>query len=905
MIKCADDEGNVDTSDQTAISVRVEHRYLNGPALEKLYRELGLAGNVSTSGLPCLAPHVGCPLVHQSSLVSSLWDDIWWSCNCCAKKNTCPSNKDYAKLGGTIYSTFAVDQIEGHVGDVVSLDDLATSRNLMGQYFLSESANEESFTLTSEEQVIVLYYEYGPTEEEEEITPENPQWMTLAQIEEKGLAHYVEFFYGTKTFVYPTMQENTKVSMKVTLDSLVCGPVNRMTEEGNVIATMGDYIPFTTVDDDVAPLYTDSKNNILATSDSDIIGSYKGTVLTMDEQCLQLASSDSSEVSKTKLYQGNYVKMRAVEGDRIGITIVMDSAYRLDISMMKLFNYHLDMEMVSADVVNDSKRTCSMLVEVPKGDSVIQLCVVDAKFAMDVATFRPIDYLTSWDNDAVCWMTHSVIAMNGTREVQVNQPYAPRKWSAALIHDKTPSYEEDCPTSDYINRPYFDLLGYTDSSYDRYRFSSDMAVEEPYHFTYPYALRFTSTGEDATKNTYWAMWRINHNMVDLAVRAKLAELGATPSEETSGIRVTDTYEYKVLNTQYTVPLENTFPVQHWNWSMEYDPANGSKVLTQISALFEEWGLDQFNFKAFALPSADFSLTLHGNFGENEDSDHTPYGDLYWLNEEGKSVKVALSESEITDFSELTLGSSDKILLVVYPKNFGGLRVQDQPFVAYQLDLVQTPHTIDLQLYMDGRYMTDDSQVMLRSYREYELKDVFPEDVGQVAFQYKNGEMILYGDKAENYVLDLVWAVSYRQRVTLTYLFNTERECEEQNWLVTYEGSHQIKVEAPEGYSVRYINVICPEDEERVTRIYKTEMGERWSWPGDLHRHDVECHLCQEEDGSFTINLWRISDNIEIEVMMVEGDDGTVEGCSRCKNYVDLAPYDYIDWYPICQNYQGS
>ena len=57
-----------------------------------------------------------------------------------------------------------------------------------------------------------------------------------------------------------------------------------------------------------------------------------------------------------------------------------------------------------------------------------------------------------------------------------------------------------------------------------------------------------------------------------------------------------------------------------------------------------------------------------------------------------------------------------------------------------------------------------------------------------------------------------------------------------------------------------------------------------------------------DDETITLYLNNVAKDINVLVMLKEGDDGSIVGCERCKGYVDASEYPWIKWYPVCDYY---
>ncbi|MDE6108228.1 MAG: hypothetical protein K2F83_06110, partial [Oscillospiraceae bacterium] len=102
--------------------------------------------------------------IHEGRLgnchISQYSGKNWWSCKSCKMQGVPDPSFDYAQLGGSIYSVFHTEVIEGDIGSTVKLKDLPIPKNVSPDYAPSLVANKDEYTLESEEIPIIIYYEY-------------------------------------------------------------------------------------------------------------------------------------------------------------------------------------------------------------------------------------------------------------------------------------------------------------------------------------------------------------------------------------------------------------------------------------------------------------------------------------------------------------------------------------------------------------------------------------------------------------------------------------------------------------------------------------------------------------------------------------------------------------------------
>lgn len=949
MVKCGDEnDGSGGTSVDTSksVSVRIEHRYLDGPGLERLYRDMGLVGSGSA---PCVAPHSGCPMFHHphdapiyspyphaAGYIAPLCRDArddrgnhlqyiapiaaprtnevhaspyptypglnWWSCKKCPSYASCNSadNVDYAKLGGTVYSTFGLSYIDANIGSSINLADIPTPKEIMANYKRADS-NPTSFLVESEENVFIVYYVYdAPTSgggSSDEDYSENMKWMTLDEIKEAGLMHDVEMFYNDLTYVYPS-DGTTSVPMSVHLEGIICGPINRRTDDGRVVCVMGDYIPLQSVANDVEPLYT-SENHAIYSSLNEAIGAVSGKKLTVTEEGIRIKGMNLSG-NRVDIGEGNYRKITLAEGDKLIIGFYVDQSYKLDINTMKLMNYgvNVDMEVIDDQVQTSGKRYIRFMVELPKEDIYIQTCLVSANYLADPANFRPIEYLNTWDPTAIALNTPPVTVLNEKVWMQTYRPIAPRRWPAASVPDRTPLYAEDCPpSSQFIVRPFFDIIGYTEEAAKRLTFDPSIRINNAALMTYPKEIRFLATRENSAF-TYWAMWvtlhkRLHQAMCDIfeSSSIKLTDRTAMPGEFVAKVASTLS---KPAAPGTNNAMRMTDPVHLYDAVMDYTPNNAKTMLDWMSSLDLP---DNFKARLYALPNSSTDLLLSSNY-EHEHMEAIPNGNVTHTLENGVDrVANPISRFEITadNVDEISIGHDQIYLMLLYPESTAGMSVYCQNFMAYQIHVKQNPIVTQATFILNGDHAMFrwDQVTLYDKMKAYQLSNIYPEDANDVQLTITGNVVHLTGDKAEFYKLANTCDIVYQEDITVKSNYVNMPVHEEQHYAVPYHSGSKFDFIAPEGDCIIKITI----DDAVLMYIEDGEI----KMPKFIHDDGTAAQVTASttEHGLYTVHLWDIAGDHEISVVLRHGDDGTIEGCSRCKGYVDAAQYEHIEWVPIC------
>lgn len=985
MVKCLNDDGQL--NDDVSFSVRIEHRYLDGPGLEKVYKELNLGG---AGWFPCMTAHSSCPFFRNpfqspvfapypvpagyvnpddpicldardaagnklpyiapcyppatNQIYATPYAPVrtsanqYWSCASCAEYDRCKDEFDYAKLGGTVYSTFAIDYQSTKEGDVIKLDSIAIPDVILPGYERA-NRNPASFTITSETDVLIIYYTYVGTQEE------RPQWSTIDTLKEEGKIHTMQFFYGERAYIYPTLTSDQVVGMNVQMMRVVCGHNNRQDANGKAY-TQGMTIPFASAGTGKLSLY------------------YNGAVLKEPTEAdLNAMSVNVSGVS----YQ---VCDEMVEGDTVTIKFTFDRRYKIDTTIMKLMNYGIDFIDFTAKeylLSNSTYSTAYLTFTVPEGDFIVQTVLVRRTMVLDPITYPPIDYESLWNPYEIHWGTHQVAVTIGDEIVQVSQPIAPRKWDKAIIGDMTPYYATNFPPDDTcIVRPGFNLLGYSDDEPLRATFDADMPIFNAEEMEYVIILTnddkilkgndeysaiaarvsstedtvadktgymqilqknvfgvetkklrnkpeeihvymrrdtsnienivqeegFLATDVDSTIENGWAMWKLDADVLDGEIVAGLQAMDANIVVNTDQA-LYDALPIKVadmLNSEIESKdpyMTEVYEPVILDWSMEYMPNQAQRLLSTLLATELP---DNFIFSLFRLPSDLNELLLYSAWPAN-DTFITP-DPTGMVND-----NTPLDRYKVTEISsdEFTNELSANYLLIIKPSHAYGMNPHYQNFMAYVIRTTQKQKELSLHVVFDGA----DLAVQPPEYenmKSYTLNGVYPDDAGKVDISVTNNVIELTGERAPFYKLTTSATISYMQRITHEITYENDCKREESQYDIPYCGSIVLTVAPPSGDSLSKIEVAGKQ-------IYGIVENERVFTKQDYD--DGMGAYATMENGIFKIYLTGVRSDQTVNTTLRHGDDGSIEGCSRCNKYVDTSDRTYMEWIPVCHDYDPN
>lgn len=962
MVKCGDDSGDVDTS--STYNIRIEHRYLDGPALEELAKAMGLHVG---GWYPCAAPYNNCPFMRHpfdtpilspypnpagyiaplcsgardamgnrlpyiaptgatpTNIYASAATSAYMSCVSCGNYNDCVSNFDYSILGGSVYSTFGVTYMDADEGDTILLDDIEYPDQLASGYVRADS-NPLSFTVESETDVFIIYYTYQGT------STTTPSYNTLDELEEEGLIHTMKFFYSGRSFVYPSSSaEPSPVAMLVEMKSVTTGPNGRADSSGNTIAGANyTVIPFRSMGSGSLSL----NYNEIGTDDVDAVDvtSYNY------QQCEEM-----------------------VEGDKVQIRYVFDKKWKLETTLMKTMSPGINlMDFSSSETFRtDGKVETILTFTVPNGDFVVQTILVDRKKFLDAATYVNIDYITYWKNLEVEWATREVAVTLLGEVVMVSQPIPPRYWSKNLVTDSMPFYATDYPPDETcIVRPNFTLIGYTDNAEYRYTFNEILAMFDAEAMEY--ILLATNTNEQIVDNEVsilavhideggsvvatrtktpssdifflkkseddptlivrgisfletvldegyvggFAMWKLDSATIETQVIGGLQAIDGSVSkieDTTDLVSLTPSdmiydWESRGLSDPY---MDEVYMTTHLNWPMSYMPHMDLRLLVALNTV--KWP-DNFIFHLYRLPTNMKESIIWNRMPANETivEGREPTCTI----ELGDGTTVELSSLKVTTDNTFDDTLEAEYLLIVQPSEFYGLSPYYQNYKMYQIHVTQTPVELTPLYTFEGKYMNIYGMLpSLSNISSYTLQGLYADDSAYVSLDIVDNEngsysVSLVGDRAKFYTLSENADVRYCQTVTTHSTYKNACSVEDQVYQVPYRGAYNFEFTPPTGHSV--ISVMVDS-----TYIYAIEDDERVFNQIDREDGTQIYALLDTDTNVLTVHVANVGSDVDITTIFTDGDDGSIVGCSRCRGYVDTSTRDYLEWVPVCLNFEQS
>ena len=237
------------------------------------------------------------------------------------------------------------------------------------------------------------------------------------------------------------------------------------------------------------------------------------------------------------------------------------------------------------------------------------------------------------------------------------------------------------------------------------------------------------------------------------------------------------------------------------------------------------------------------------------------------------------------------------LLVIQPKYLYGMNPYYQNYVMYQIHVKQDRALLTLTAVFDGSFMGIRLPAFTNAKR-YRLNGVYPDDAGLVNISFDDNVpnlINLVGEKANFYTLDNHMDVEYIQDITVVSTVDNACEREEVSYEVPYRGSYIFDFVPSDGRSLKQILV-------DGVAVYDIIDGEPSFSINAMIDTGMMATCIKDEDG-YHVLLTGISKDLTIEATFHIGDDGTISGCSRCKGYIDTSTRDYLEWVPVCHNYE--
>lgn len=936
MVKCGDGYGNPDMSGDE-MTIRIEHRYLDGPGLEKLYHDLGLHG----PSFPCLRAGC-CPARHNpfdspilapvmrpagyieplcTTVENSIFQNQFippvapvpdqyhaspyppgpiWSCGSCSYncKDALFTDEDYAKLGGSIYSTFAIDSIQAKIGDVIKLEDIPIpTESILPDYYRSKDRNPETFTIRSEDDKIIIYYVYvAQTNTRPQI-----QYLTEKEIDEKGLRHNLEFVYNDLSYIFPALKDEptTPPDMKVIFEGVVCGPITRMSDDGTILVKTGDFIAYKFSDSVITPV-VDSEGAIIVTKDGkSLLGVESGPQFETDVNLVDALEKQKTAGAKgVDISLGNYRNFSAVHGDHLVFTVEMDKKYRLDIDMIQLLSFPNRPSLEYNPEIRGDRVRYQFIVTLPNDDMMLQTCLVVASYLENPVFYHPIEWLRTWKNDEISFTVEKVTARNYDTDVTIFRPICPRRWPKEDVPDLTPRVDE-APDADEIIRPFLKLIGYTYDDAGRYNFQK-VNYEDPVYVTHPVEMRYLATEMDEPgPNDPMGLWVLDQprlfNVISRAFKAQ-ADKGFVFSDiEPRAKSIVVDFDFTDFN----------WPEQHEARFFTLETVYGEAPSKNLFELLKSVQMP-YLFKAtyYILPSATTTITLANGY-TNEDSDNEPIGRLKMPASGGVDddfLVYDIKDYRVTDDHMPEIDGNDAlVMMLIQPEHYYGLYGRCQSFIPVIGQVTVKPRDLTATLIFDEiAYQNGNGELDIGHMIGYEFDNINPDDNGRVGLDVKSiDDVTLTGERAGFYTLTGV-KIAFRTHMTVkTEVENAPETIHDETYMIPLGGSLNVNITAPDGYLVSEI-YIDPNEPLLTIKDGKFVLRD-----GIFENGAAKFAIRMDTSVTptkFIVNIFEINGEITLHVVRHKGNDLTSIGCPRCSDYVDMDEYPWIKWTPTCENY---
>lgn len=904
MVKCGDGSGHLDTTNE--ITVRVEHRYLDGPALEELYKELGLGTSFGCN--PCMQSYFGCPLngwkhpydtpiyapyPHAAGYIAPLCQGArtpngdriqfvapmlppntnqvhaspyppfpkYTTCGECPSFN--PDKKiDYAKLGGTIYSTFGVSEIQAEEGSIIHLADIPTPKEIRGGYYRSDK-NPVSFVAESEEDTFIIYYTYEGSQAE--IPQNDPNAMTEQELIDAGKMHILEIFHGSESyFIDHGYLTNINFDQSVFCDGIVA-EIPRKDEEGNTIIFHNDRMCLNSSED--------------------------------DEGCMTpLIEKHDAGKFFTQYLDGNFARIKAAEGDAIILLVEFHQACRIDLDALKQqIEPYADISFVYMGAVHQNRYAVRIEIRIKDSDIHMALpfiyCgVIDTTYNDSIIDYDP------WDTSLLMLGTKSArMITHGGKVVDAEKPCYLRYLNDPNL-ETSPSYEAMAPNENIVTRLYATLIGYTEEGEKRKTFDSTMGDLIPNtSVEAPQAIGFGETEpiEEGVKK-YWGMWGLVPEEMEAVIGVKLDKLYGDNIESTL-VKVDE----KGLNL---ATLDEVYPIMTKKYDLIYQPNMIPKLVDEITAKLDEAGMKA---ACYLIPDDAKEVLLQNRYPDSEeDLNAIPEGTVK-LNSEEEDTTHDLSEYLVT--KDITVEDALKqyhLLLIAQPKSIVGFAYNEQNFIGYEIQISTFQKEISLTAIFDGKDMNPlQSYPSLKNMTGYELHGVVSEDVDKVIIDIKEGNVVeLTGDKALFYRLSNTMDVKFQEIITCkVYRPGYESTNPEvSTFAIPFRFATDITFSSTQLCSIKDIVV----EGHPLYSIEEVEVAGVTKHEEKFYIIDVSSFhaTCQRKDDSIVISLSNVGTNLSISIDYQEGSEGVSTVCERCADYVDTAPYKFMEWVPLCKDF---
>lgn len=554
-----DDLNTVDPS--TRVTVYVEHRYLNGPALDQLYQDLGLGG----PSYCCLVPQNRCPLSrvgagecfhknYYDSPVLSKWNaplgyisplcaptpERWEAnkflpqkrplpdmCNSCAiAKGVKPGAS--AELVGTPYSTFQVTQYETERDNDLNLEDIPIPSMLHAGY-ARNYVKGTTIHIEDESTRVVCYYDWqGPGSNSSTTT--DPA-LSEEEITKEKLRTRIQILSGDAALTYTGPLKDIEKKMPVKL------------------------LKFMAVSGRDRPIYQKLSGEVLVYEKGVGINPIDGN----RDQCYNPALPGFGD-EEVRLHNAPpLVNIAAVKGDVISMQISIPAGYVLATNLMKSFGAVASDFSYEPGYVDEHETKMWIRFTVPyteNGAETVQLASyfvgANPNFAPEPVEFvgigTPESHEIGWPKNRTMLAT----TLDGSKFSTARTCAIPRLFLPEIAPHSPAQYDTLLPPVGLITHPYLNVTGYVNEDLRVDGFFEPGVENAPMNVSEVDSIWFSHDKippKDDESHVYTAIWKMTNTIIFTKMRSALRAVTETDNRSVAAT-VDDFNELRVIGMGY-------------------------------------------------------------------------------------------------------------------------------------------------------------------------------------------------------------------------------------------------------------------------------------------------------------------------------------------------------------------
>ena len=529
-----DDLNTVDPSNR--VTVYVEHRYLNGPALDQLYQDLGLGG----PSYCCLVPQNRCPLSrvgagecfhknYYDSPVLSKWNaplgyisplcaptpERWEAnkflpqkrplpdmCNSCAiAKGVKPGAS--AELVGTPYSTFQVTQYETERDSVLFLKEIPIPSMLHAGYERSYVKGTE-VRIEDESTRVVCYYDWrGPGSNSSETTDPH---LTEQEITDAKLRTRIQILSGDAALTYTSILQDIEKKVPVKL------------------------LKFTVTSSMDRPFYGVSAGDVMTYNKGVGVNPLDGN---RDQAYVPAMAGVGDE--EVRLHNAPpLVNIDAVKGDVITLVVSIPAGYVLATNLMKSFGELASTFAYEVRYSDETETKMRIIFTVPYTENGAETIQFASYYVGKNASFapEPIEFVGIGMPNAhgITWAKNRTMlatTIDGTKYSTAQTHVIPRLFNAENAPHSPAQYDTLLPPMNLIIHPYLSVMGYVNEDLRVDGFFEPGVENAPMETTEFDSIWFSHDKippKDEYYDVYTAIWKMKNTAVFTRMRSALREI---------------------------------------------------------------------------------------------------------------------------------------------------------------------------------------------------------------------------------------------------------------------------------------------------------------------------------------------------------------------------------------------